>query len=136
MLFFYLSGALPLTFQNPVTETERSFDQVTALLKRFPGDIFFEDQGLAIAVQGHVDYEPYEFALLARRGLWDERKLVERFDKKYFGLVVLNTNLLHPQMKRTARFNYAVAQAIRRNYRFAAVYRGYFLLTPIEEKTG
>lgn len=107
------------------------FDPITELIRRTEGPVLAENNGLLLAAGKPIVYETYEFAQLAYAGVWDERKILDKLDRKEFPLIILETNLW--RVARTSRFTPAFIEHFRRNYRPAAIVAGQILCEPIRE---
>ena len=71
----------------------QSVQQVVARVKQTPGEVLVEEPGFALAAGKEVIVEPFQFALLARRGLWDPAPLIGAVARGRFDLVVLGDRL-------------------------------------------
>jgi hypothetical protein len=117
-------------FQTVARGTEpHPFDPLTEMIRKIEGPILAENMGILIAAGKPVLFEPYGFAQLAYNGLWDEKKILDRLDRKEFPLILLETNLW--RFRQTSRFTPGFVAHLRANYRPVKIIAGQILCLPL-----
>jgi hypothetical protein len=132
LLIYFPSGVFVHSFESPIKSLEKQFDPVAAIVRQVSGDVLAEDAGILIGSGKRVVYEPFEYTQLARRGLWDERAILDRLERKDFRLIVLNTNLFgtQKQLIQTSKFSAGFIRCLKANYKLYGFANGFFFLVP------
>lgn len=118
------------TFRNSSLKPreERELNEVVTVLGRLRGKILSEDIGILMVAGKEVLYQPFEFAQLSRRKLWDENKILERIKNQEFETLVVSTNIY--AYKETSRFTPRMIIQIRESYKTHGVLHGFLFLIP------
>ena len=112
-----------------VTEARVELDKITAVIRQIKGDVLAENMGLLVAAGKPIVYEPFEFTQLANAGVWDDKNITDRLDRRDFPLIVLNINTL--VITRTGRFSVNFIRHMNDHYKlFGANKDGWFFYRP------
>lgn len=97
---------------------EKFYDHVSAIVKQVPGKVLSMDMSLLVANGKEVFYEPFPMGQMSYSGLWDDRLITDRLDKKEFSLALLF--FLAPKLRADRNFTKNFMTAFNRNYRLTA----------------
>ena len=105
--------------RRTIIQSHAALDKITKVIRSVRGDVLAENMGLLIAAGKPIVYEPFEFTQLARAGVWDEKKITDRIDRRDFPFIVLNTNTV--RFARTGRFTVNFIEHLNARYELFGV---------------
>lgn len=107
---------------------EKSLDEVTSIMSKINGPMLCENTDLLVSRGKPVYYSFFEYAQLARRGLWDEKIMLDKIDNLEFPVLVLSSNL--EALEETQRFTRRMVWHIKKNYKVHGVLQGFIVMIP------
>ncbi|MBI2837929.1 MAG: hypothetical protein HYX75_06430 [Acidobacteria bacterium] len=105
-------------------------DRALDRLRYAEGPVFSEDTTLLVLAGRPIEYQCYELTQLSLTGHWDQRPLLERFNRHDFALVLLRFDIADPTPLARTRFTPEMLVAIRENYRPVEKRGPYWFLVP------
>jgi hypothetical protein len=105
---------------------------VIRLAAAAPGDVLIEDENVALKCGKPVTMmDPFAFAYMQRRGLWDARPLNRRILDRQFGAIILRSPIEHPShFQGEAYWPEETLSAIGRAYAPEGTVDGYVVYRP------
>ncbi len=112
--------------------SHRAAEKIYPLLQQVPGPILSEQASFALFSGREPFIQLFDFADFARRGAWDEGKLIRELEQRNFAWVITEFPVEQPirREKDLQRFNPAVVHAIRSHYRRFDFVHPYYLYRP------
>jgi len=97
-----------------------------------PGDVLIEDENVALKCGKPVTMmDPFAFAYMQRRGLWDAGPLNRRIEDRQFGVIILRSPIEHPSHYQGATYwPDETLSAIGRAYVSGETVDGYVVYRP------
>jgi len=113
--------------------SQRAAERIYPLLRQQSGPILTEQGSFALFSGHELFIQLFVFSDFARRGIWDEGKLVREIEHRNFVWVITEFPVEQPlqRVKDLERFNPPVVDAIRSNYQRAEVIGPYYLYRPL-----
>lgn len=105
-------------------------DRALDRLRYAEGPVFSEDTTLLVLSGRPIEYQCYELTQLSLTGHWDQRPLLERFNRRDFALILLRFDIDDPTPLSRTRFTPEMLAAIRENYRPVEKRGPYWFLVP------
>lgn len=115
-----------------VIERDIAFNKVISVLKNLSGDIIVEDPSLAVMSGHRLFLEAFPMSELARKGLWDQRSVVDGLKKGEYPAVVLQFDVNKERLYFTAkeRFTGEMREAVRFGYEVQDKIGPFYLYRP------
>jgi len=112
--------------------SHRAAERIYPLLQQTPGPILSEQGSFALFSGREPFIQLFDFADFARRGIWDEGKLIREIERRSFVWVITEFPVEQPlrREKDLERFNPAVVNAIRSHYQRSQFIEPYYLYRP------
>ncbi|MCX7049320.1 MAG: hypothetical protein NTX50_28020 [Candidatus Sumerlaeota bacterium] len=124
---------------TPTAADREAGELVVAEMKAAEGDVLSENLGLMILAGKRVVYDPFQFTQLARLGKWNDSAIVEKINRREFGLVLLTKNLMEfpePSKDHTGAltespyFTPGMLRAIAAHYQTKRMIAQYYIMVP------